>query len=409
MANSFLTTDEITLEALAVLENQLTFTKQIRRQYDSYFAVQGAKIGDTLRVRKPARYIGRTGQGYSPEAITETYTNVTLTTQYGVDMEMSSADLALRIDEFSDRILKPAVVRIANKIDQDGLALATQVSNFVGTPGTPPANLSTYFDAGVILDNNAAMDGGDRCAVISPRQQATIANAVTSFFNPGQQISDAYRKGRMGNAANFEFYKDQNVYMHTIGTSAGSTPLANNAAEQTGSSIITDGWAVSTQVLNAGDIITFAGVYGVNPQSYQSTGELQQFVVTTNVTSSGGGAATIPIYPSIVTSGAFQNCTAGVANNAAILIWGAAAGTYDGVVTPQGLAFHPDAFTCVSADLPIPKGVDMAGRKKDDQLGFSIRFIRDYDPVRDFFVNRLDVLYGWAGLRQENLAVRVCG
>lgn len=188
MANVLLTTDEITLEALDVLENQLTFTKQVRRNYDSYFANAGAKIGDTLRVRKPARYLGRTGQGYSPEAITETYTNVTLTTQFGVDMEVSSADLALRIDEFSARILKPAISRIANKIDQDGMQLAKQVPNYVGTVGVVPATLSTYFDAGVTLDNLAAFDDGDRCAVINPRMQATLANSVTSFFNPGQQI-----------------------------------------------------------------------------------------------------------------------------------------------------------------------------------------------------------------------------
>lgn len=408
MANAFLTTDEITLEALAVLENQLTFTRQIRRKYDSYFAVSGAKIGDTLRVRKPARYLGRSGQGYNPESITETQVSVTLSTQFGVDFEMSTSDLTLRIDEFSDRILKPAIARIANKIDQDGLALYSQVYQSVGTPGTTPSQLLTYLSAKAKLDNSAAPNDGERVINLTPTMEITIANALTSVFNPTAQISKQYLKGSMGKAAGFDWYMDQNCSTHTVGTITGSTPLVQGGG-QTGASVITDGWNSGATTLNLGDVVQFASVFAVNPQSYASTGALQDFVVTAT-TSDTLGTITIPISPSIVTTGAFQNVTGSPADNAAITVFSQAAGAaqtaISGVSSPQGMAYHPDFATLVCADLVMPKGTDMAARKSDDQLGLSLRFIRDYDPVTDQMINRFDILYGWAVLRPE-LACRV--
>jgi len=45
MANNLLTISKITNEALMVLENELTFTSEVDRNYDDQFAVVGAKIG----------------------------------------------------------------------------------------------------------------------------------------------------------------------------------------------------------------------------------------------------------------------------------------------------------------------------------------------------------------------------
>jgi hypothetical protein len=396
MANSFLTISMITNEALRVLVNNLVFAKKVNRQYDSRYGVEGAKIGTTLNVRKPPRYVGRTGTAISVEDVTETQVAVALTTQFGVDINFTTADLLLNMDDFSNRYIKPAVATIANKIDYDGLQLYKTVANSVGTPGTVPTALSTYLDAGVKLDNNATPMDGERSLVFNPRMQATLVDNLKGLFQSSNQIKQQYEKGEMGTAAGFNFYMDQNTAVHTVGP-LGGTPLVNGGS-QTGSSLVTDGWtAAAASRLVQGDVFTIAGVYGVNPQNLQSTGELQQFVVTAAVSSDGSGNATIPIFPAITTSGAFKTVTGSPADNAAITVVGAAAAT-----TPQGLAFHKDAFTLVTADLPLPRGVDMAARVSDAQTGLSVRMVRAYDITTDKLPCRLDVLYGWKELYPEN-------
>jgi hypothetical protein len=400
MPNTLLTISMITNEALRVLTNNLTFTKRINRQYSDKFGIEGAKIGTTVNARKPPRYVGRTGQAISIEDATETQVPVTLTTQFGVDISFSSADLLLSIDDFSNRFIKPAIAVVANKIDFDGMQLSDTVANSVGTPGTVPNALLTYLLAGVALDNNATPMDGDRSIVINPLMQATIVDNLKGLFQSSNQIKEQYEKGKMGTSVGFDWYMDQNTNVHTVGP-LGGTPLVNGAA-QTGSSLVTDGWTAAAALrLNRGDVFTIAGVFGVNPQNRQSTGALQQFVVTADVSSTAGGAATIPIFPAITTTGAFQTVTNSPADNAAITVVGAA-----NTNTPQGLAFHKDAFTMVSADLPLPRGVDMAARVSDPQTGLSIRMVRAYNISTDQFPCRLDILYGWKELYPE-LACRI--
>jgi hypothetical protein len=404
MANTLLTISMITREALRVLENNLTFTKRVNRQYDSRFGVEGAQIGTVLNVRKPPRYVGRTGTAISIEDATETQVAVTLDTQFGVDITFTSEDLALKISDFSKRFVSPAVATIANKIDNAGMALYTSVYNSVGVPGTPgPTTLLAYLNAGVALDDNSAPMDGARSICITPSQQAQIVNALKGLFQQSSAISSQYARGQMGTAVGFDWYMDQNCNTHTTGTfTTGSTPLVKGAA-QTGSSLITDGWAASTAVILKGDVFTIANVNHVNPQSLASTGTAQQFVATANGTSDGSGNLTVSISPSITTGTGFQTVDASPADNAAITMVGAEAKQ-----SPQGLAFHRDAFTLAMADLPLPQGTDMAARVSDDQLGMSIRLIRDYDITTDKFPCRLDVLFGWAALRPE-LACRVQG
>ncbi len=396
--NVLLTISMITAEALRVLENNLTFTKQVSRQFDDRYAVEGAKIGTVLNVRKPPRYVGRSGQALQVENAVETSVPVTLNTQFGVDLQFSSQDLALSIDDFSNRFLTPALACVANKIDYDGLQLYKQIYQAVGTPGAVPASLAVYLAAGVKLNNSAAPMDGKRSQILNPDMEATLVNALTGLFQSAAAISEQYMKGKMGIAIGFNFYMDQNVAVHTVGAYAG-VPVINGAAE-TGATIDTDGWTAGS-ILNVGDIFTIAGVYGVNPQSRQSTGQLMQFVVTQETLAGVGTDMAINISPAIIPAGAFQNVTAVPADGAAIVVFGAT-----GVVSPQGIAMHQDAFTLACADLPLPNGVDMAARMSDKQLGLSVRMIRAYDIQGDMWPCRLDILYGWAVLRPE-LACRV--
>lgn len=372
---------------------------------DDKFGVDGAKIGTVVNVRKPPRYTTRTGQALDLQDATETQVPVTLNTQAGVDLTFTSQDLALSIDDFSDRFITPAIAAVANRIDAAGMALYSSIAQNVGTAGTVPNQLYTYLLAGVRLNNSAAPLDGKRSVVINPLMEATIVDALKGLFQQATAIAEQYEKGQMGRAAGFDWFMDQNTATHTVGP-LGGTPLVNGAS-QTGTSLITDGWSASAASrLNLGDTFTIDSVYMVNPQSRQSTGTLAQFVVTANVSSDGSGNATLPIYPPIIpptgsTPTQFQTVTTSPADNAAITVTGAA-----NTVTPQGLAFHKDAFTLVTADLPLPRGVDMAARVSDKELGISIRMIRAYDISLDRFPTRLDVLFGWATLRPE-LACRV--
>lgn len=394
----------VTKEALAVLENNLTFAKGVNREYDDQFAIGGAKIGDTLNVRKPARYVGRTGATLSVEDHTETSVPVQLDTQFGVDINFTSKELTLSIDEFSDRIIKPAMAVVANKIDAAGLLMAYQSTyNAVGTPGTIPTSLKTYLQAGAKMDYEACPRDGQRSLVIDPSAQVEIVDALKGLFQSSSEIKSQYETGNMGLAGGFKWSMDQNIYSHTVGP-LGGVPLVNGVPAQGATTLVTDAWSAAAAArLKKGDVFTIANVYAINPQTRVSTGQLRQFVVTADVSSDGAGNATIPISPAIASIGAFATVNAMPADNAPLTIMGAA-----NTVTPTHLAYHKNAFTLACADLVLPQGVDKAARVSDKKLGLSARMVRQYDIVNDKFPCRFDILFGWKALYPE-LACRIQG
>jgi hypothetical protein len=413
MANTLLTISKITNEALMVLENELTFTSEVNREYDDQFAVAGAKIGATVNVRKPARFIGVTGPNLSVEDFNETSIPVTLNTQFHVDTQFSTADLALSMDMFSDRLIKPAVATIANKIDRDGLVLAkNNVANIVGTAGVPPTSLLTYLTGQAYLDSEGAPRDGRRACIVEPFTSATIVDSLKGLFMPSQKISDQYEKGMMGtDSAGMRWKMDQNVVSQTFGSYATAT-LATNTATFTGS--LTSGWASSSTItisatsaaapIQQGDVITIANVFAVNPQNRQpyGTNRLRNFVVTSAVTIASGGSASVTVSPAIITAGQFQNVFVSATSSSAVVT----PFNNTGTVSPQNIILHRNAETLACADLELPMGVVFAGRASDKDLGLSIRVVRQYTINNDSIPCRLDVLYGWAMLYPE-LACRV--
>ncbi len=398
MANTILTPQMITKEGLRVLENSLTLTLTANRKYSNEFAQSGAKIGDTLNIRKPPRYIVSEGQALDLQDSTETRTSLVLNKQFHVDFQFSSKELTLDINDYSRQFVKPAMAALANKIDVYVASFYTEIYQASGTPGSVPSTSDVYLDAGVELDDAAVPRDGNRSVVISPRMQARIVSALQGLFQASGKIAEQYTSGQMGTALGFDWHMDQNTATHRYGTYAG-TPLVNGA-DQTGTSLITDGWSSGASTLNRGDLFTIAGVYMVNAQSRLSVGKLQKFVVTTT-TSDTTGAMTIPIQPEIIISGQFQTVDSSPANDAAITVLGAT-----GVISPQGIAWHKDAFTLASADLEMPNGVDMAARASSNQLGISIRMVRDFNIDNDQFPARMDVLVGGKLVRPE-MAARV--
>ena len=416
MANNLLTISKITNEALMVLENELTFTSEVDRNYDDQFAVVGAKIGNTVNVRKPGRFIGTTGPALNVEDFNETSVPVTLSTQFHVDTQFTTQDLALSLDMFSDRVLKPAVAAIANKIDRDGLAMATlQTANIVGTAGTPPTGLITYLTAGAYLDSEGAPRDGRRSCIVEPFTSATIVDSLKGLFVPNQKISDQYEKGLMGKDSGGMSWKlDQNVVAQTFGSNSTTTVTAS-VATTTATGFLTSGWASSSTItvtaantgtlnLNAGDTFTIAGVFAVNPQNRQAYGsnKLRNFVVKTTVAIASGASGSVVVSPAVITAGQFQNVSIPTTSaTAAITQFNST-----GVVSPQNIIMHRNAFTVAVADLELPEGVHFAGRASDKDIGLSMRVVRQYTINNDSIPTRLDVLYGWAPLYPE-LACRV--
>jgi hypothetical protein len=416
MANTLLTNDIVTFEALDVLENTNAAMNEINSEYSDDFEFGGAVLGQTLNIRKPPRYIGRLGQAAAIEAITETQVPLTLSFQRGIDTQVSSQQLTLDIDNYRKRIIGPQIARLSNLIDQDVCNLAQGLNNFVGTPGVTPTTLTTYGLAKVKLDNMAAPEE-DRVNILNPVADFTLMDNLKGLFHNGAEIKSQYDSGSMngGGTLGAKWRKDQNVYVHTVGT-LGGTPVTNGVPAQGATTIVTAGWTATTTVLNAGDIISFVStavpVNGVNPQSYSSTGDAMQFVVTATTTADGAGAMTIPIAPAIFGPGSqLQNVTSLPATSTAIFVYNtpaASLSTITGKVSPQNLIVQKDFGTLAMVDMPLPGGTDKAYRASSRKSGKSLRVIRDYVATTDQWIQRLDVLYGTAVLRQE-LGCRVGG
>jgi hypothetical protein len=414
MSNTLLTIGMITRRALMVLENNLSFTKQVNREYDSRFAVSGAKIGTVLDIRIPPRYTVTTTVPLSVQDATETKTTLTLSNQHHVDLSFTSQDLTLSIDDFSERFITPALAALANKIDATGLAEYWNVYNAVGTPGTPPASsegapvsaataLYLYGQAMAKLDYEAVPRDSNRSVVVDPIANTLLVSALSGLFHSTTEVEQQYKTGNMGLAIGAKFSMDQNVTPHTVGP-LGGTPLCDGVPTSGATTLATKGWTSSAASrLKHGDIFTIANVYAVNPQSRQSTGQLRQFVVTADFSSDGSGNGTVSVSPAITSSGAFQTVTALPADGAALTVLGAAS-----TVTPQNMAFHRDAFTVACVDLEMPQGVDWAARVSSKKLGISMRMVRQYDINNDAFPCRVDVLYGWKTVRPQ-LACRIMG
>ena len=419
MANNILTPKAIARVAAMELENNIGFTKYVNRQYSGEFAQEGNKKGDTVSVTKPARFTVRSGAALAEQDFVETRVPMTLTYQKGVDVAFTSKEMTLDLSEFGERVIRPRVVQLANEVDMDGLTIAKDATfQTIGTPGTIPSSLLPYLTAGAYIDQMAGPRDNKRSAMLTPMGQAMLVDGQKGLFQSSDKISEQYNTGKMGMAGGLKFSMDQNCPTHVSGA-LGGTPLVNGAQSASAPSgdvasdgsnlltpfeLVTDGWtAAAAARLKKGDVFTLANVYAVNPKSRVTTGRLQQFVVTSDVSSDGSGNATIPMLPRPIFSGQYQNVTSvtnTIADNAALSVFYTTASTS----APTNLVFHENAFMFASADLMIPRGVHFAGR--ENYKGMAIRIIDAYRIGSDDMASRLDILYGWSPLYNE-LAVRV--
>ena len=399
--NTFLNPDMITKRALPLFVNTNAFLKNIDRQYSDQFARTGAKIGDNLRIRLPSDFTVSSGPSLSPQSITQINTNLTVSNQEHVDIVITSADLALKVEEFDDLILKPAMNRLAGQVASDVMSLVNTIPNVSAyfssgtTVGTP--NQRALAGAKAQLLTNSATDG-DMMAVMSPTSMANISSQFSGLFNPTGRISEMFDSGEVVGPA-FGIQKFMNDQLVPVVTTGGNGALPTiNGAGQTGTTLTVTP-ATSGASLNVGDIITIAGVNAVNRVTHTSTGQLRTFVVTAAYT--GGTGTTLSIYPALTPLGSggadapFATVDTSPASGAQISV--VLAG---GQTIAKNFVMKRNAFTLATVDLPMyDKGVVDAARENYD--GISMRCLRTYYPQTDQLILRLDVLYGYTALRPE--------
>jgi hypothetical protein len=410
--NNVLTISKITNEALMLLENELVIANAVTREYDAQFAVVGAKIGYTCNVRKPARFIGTTGPALNVEDFNESFAPVSLTTQFHVDTQFTTADLTLSMDEFAARFIKPAIATIANRVDLDGaFQLRNQTANTVGVPGSPPVGTNPWMLANAYVTAEGAPAMSDRFTIVEPFTSASVADSIKGLFVPTPQIDNAYKRAAVLGRDNMgsTWALDQNIISHTFGnwtTTAGAITISGaNQGNASGVPPTTTTLNLTTTqglTLQQGDVFQIAGVYGVNPQSRRAYGSnrLRSFVVQSAVTT-GSGAFSVVVSPALIYGGQFQNVSNVPANGAAVTPLSIAVGAANAVVSPQNVTIHKTAAALAMADLIVPEGVHFAGRAASKKSGISIRIVRAYTINNDSIPTRCDVIYGYAPLYSE--------
>jgi hypothetical protein len=400
----------ITRECLRVIHQTSNFIGQVNRQYDDKYAIPGAKVGATIGIRMPPKYTVRTGATLTAQEYVDRSTPLSVTSQYGVDLSFTSAELTLSIDDFSARIIKPAMSQLIAKIESDALTAAYKlVANFAGTTSTA-MTYDGFQENGFNL-TQAVAPLVDRVGVLNPRAAWKFRTDCKGLFQDASSIAKSYKDGIIGRTGGFDTFENTLVPTHTIGTLAG-TPLTTGAALGTSTTATTwvsqtavdiDG-ATSATTLKAGDILTFgtlaAGIVDCHPESKTSYGALKRFVVQSDVTlTTAATAYSVTVKPGLMygVGNAYQNCilTKADTDNMTVTNWGAA-----GAQVGQSLFFHEDAFVFGTVDLEdVSKYGAWSARENLD--GISARLVRQYAIGSDTVPCRFDILWGFGGLYPE--------
>ena len=396
MSNQLATCALLAKEALAVLENMLTFASNVNRDWEDEFTsnqARGYSPGATINIKRPPRYQYRAGRVAAPQATVEGTIPLTLS-QGGTDLNFTGFERTLSLQQMESK-LQAAMATVANEVDRQGLQLAHFATpNVIGTPGTLPTTqalaLAAVTGVNQRLDEEAAPRDRQRAFIMNPGLNGATVQGFAGLFNGQNTLTEQFKKGMMVDSLGLSYAMDQNVDNHVNGTAVVATNTVNGAGQQ--------GTAITVNALNGtvtkGTKITFANVFLVNPQSRVSTGTLAQFTVTADA---AAAATTLNISPALVNSGAFQSVTASPANAAVITIFGTASGNYN-----TNVAFHKDAFTLAMVPMYAPpsgKGViDVA---QESYKGMNMKVTEFYDGINDNYIIRFDVLFGWAATYPE--------
>jgi len=409
--NNLLTDDVIAKEALRLLKNNLVMSKLVYRSYEKTFG----KVGDTISLKLPYRVKAADGRVLVKQPMVDQTIPFKIDKQHHVGLEYTVKDKTLDIQQFSERYLKSAMIQIANLVDLNSALTLKKAFHSSGTPGVRPSKFIDFANAGAKQTTYAVPNDGMRHAVIDPFTCASLSDEVTKLFKESM-VEAAYKKGYKGPVSDYGTYESQNLPKHTVGDYSGTPLVAGVIAN--GNTMTTDGWGNSiASLLTVGDVFTVDGVFGVNPQNYNTTGLLQEFVITEAAASDGSGLSTLTFSPSMndgtatttnaagdtISLKAYQNITALPADNAPISVMGAASTTYE-----QNYLFHRDAIALAVIDLELPQTAVVKARASDPESGLSLLMTAAYDINEQTEVHRIDVVYG-VDLVYPELALRLWG
>jgi len=406
--NTTLTANIIAKAAVMQLDNNLVMAKKVFRGYEEEFSknINGYEVGASVSVKRPMDFTVRDGAVMNVQDVTEGKFTLSVDKRKGIDFEFTSQDLTLSIKEMSERVIKPAMIQLANQVDKDLMAEYKNVSKWVGTPASPINSFTDFAKGPERLDEMSVPFDG-RCAVLSPADHWGLLGSQTALYI-NDAAKGAYRKGSLGDIGGVDTYMSQNVPTHTVGVNTG-TPLTNGGSQTVTyatskdtntQTLITDGWTSGAVTLNAGEVFTIADVYDVNPVTKATLAHLKQFVVTTTISDTTGDI-TLTMSPAAILSGAFQNVSAEIADGKAITVLGT-----DSTGYKQNMIFTKEAFALVSVPLVAPPGaVDVS---RQSYKGTHVRVIPVYDGTNDISKWRLDILYGVKTI-DERQAVRISG
>jgi hypothetical protein len=418
-ANILEVTDWLSMECVRLLKNELFICSGFNSDYAKDYSKEFAP-GETIRVPLPWRPIGGEGMAYDPEPIDRRHFTVTVDKTPHVHFEWGSVEQALRLtrgkEKIREEILKPAMQKMRQKWELEAARYAAiNIPNVTGTLGTDPTTLGFAGTARTRLIQMAGWASTKRrTAAISPSVMESITQAATvttPLFNPGDEISTAFKEGYLGRNGGWEFQESMSLPQMTAGTRATTVTL-NTTVVNGATSIVLD--VTSGDTFYAGEKLSFAGRYPVNPST------LQQAMTTTFQVSIAGSwgqvytatAATItlPITDAIYGPGdPYQNVTTLPTAADVVTMW-------PGTSSPNGkagalsLLFNRDALAFVPVKLANPeKGAEIASQYRDPETGLSVAFVRAFDWVERRWINRFDSLGGFGAFYVRNCGIVLAG
>ncbi len=412
MSNTTLTADIIAKEAVAILDNECLMAGLVHRGYEDEFSkkVNGYTVGEVVSIRRPTDFTVRDGATAVIQDVVEGKTTFTVDKQKGVDFKFTSQDLTLQIGDLSERVIKPAMIQLANQIDRDVMALYKYVPNHVTIPSGGIDSFADFALAAKRMDLLAIPDD-NRSAVLTPTDHWALLGSQTALYM--QDVAKgAYRNAKVGMIGGIDTYMSRNYPSHTTGARTG-TDLVDQALvdgthtwatykDATTVTLHIDGAASETAgYWKAGDTFTISDVYDVNPVTKAQLPHLKMFTMMADGTTAATNEGDATIWPPLILSGAQRTCylaSGTEINDNTVTYQGVASTAYD-----QNLFFHKNAFGLVMVPMVAPPGATDVGRRT--YKGLSVRVIPYYDGTNDVSNWRLDVLYGTKVI-DPRLAVR---
>jgi hypothetical protein len=394
--NQFLYVDFVGRNVLARLVNSLGLTHTANRDYEGDFGSENAyKIGSTVRIRKPVYFTVTSGAALAVQAVVENQTYLTIQFQQHVDVAFTSVETQRFLQDPETNIYEGAAQALANILDtQIGIAGTLEFNRAVGTPG---AGVTSFAVPNMAITTQRKY-GVRQSAYMAfhPDPAGTLRASLQNSFNEAFN-KDVSQRAIIGSLGSHDLLEDQNLQIHTTGTFPGTPNVATAVVDGSSTVNLTGFTASQSNVLNAGDIITFANVFGVNPQNRSQVGygseNLAQFNVQSVVNSDASGNAVVTILPPIILTGPYQNVTNAPALNAAV--------SCSGITTPgtatqyiKNFVYSREAFTLACVPGPISSGAAYSKVFTDEDSNISMRVNIVYDIQTDQDVMRIDIFYG---------------